>query len=52
MKKCTIGKRHKWDFVKNVNLETRTFTSIHFSRKGLYKCACGETKYAEMNPNG
>lgn len=51
MKKCTIGKRHKWDFVKNVTLERRSFNSIQISKRGLYKCECGAEKYDEMKRN-
>lgn len=51
MKKCTLGKRHKWNFVKNVTIERRSFTSIQISNRGLYKCECGERKYGEMSRN-
>lgn len=52
MKKCTIGVRHKWEFVKNVNVrrETMSFTShnVHISQKGVYKCKCGAKKYGDI----
>lgn len=49
MKPCTKGTRHKWTWVKD-----STVKSIHIgaiggratiSRKGVYKCECGEVKY-------
>lgn len=33
MKKCTLGDRHKWNHIKNV--------------QGLYQCECGAKKYGE-----
>ncbi|WP_421427752.1 hypothetical protein ACOL7R_03375 [Acinetobacter pittii] len=45
MKKCTIGSRHKWEHIKNVQLTTQTSRSISISIKGLYQCACGAKKY-------
>lgn len=45
MKKCTLGNRHKWQFVKNMQITTQTINTATFSLKGLYKCACGATKY-------
>jgi hypothetical protein len=42
---CTKGKRHKWVFVKNVTTKTQTLRSISITRRGVYRCACGERKY-------
>lgn len=47
MKKCTVGTRHKWNFVKNVEVRTQTLHTIRISLKGVYKCECGAKKYAE-----
>lgn len=44
---CTLMRRHKWSFVKNV---TRTYPNgrtVQVSTRGLYKCACGARKYGE-----
>lgn len=45
-KLCTLGPRHSWTFVKNTvgvqrNLEG---TQVRISKRGIYRCACGETK--------
>ncbi|MHA4952210.1 hypothetical protein [Acinetobacter pittii] len=48
MKKCTLGSRHKWEHVKNVQLQTQTSRTVTLSLKGLYKCACGAKKYGFM----
>lgn len=48
MKKCSIGKRHKWEHFKNVRVQTQTTRTISISLKGLYKCACGAQKYGFM----
>lgn len=45
MNKCTVGQKHKWEFVKNVVVRTKTLRTIHLSNRGIYKCACGERKY-------
>ena len=45
MKKCTVGKRHKWEFVRNVSEASFGCFHASFSLKGLYKCACGATKH-------
>lgn len=48
MKKCTLGSRHKWQYVKNVQLQTQTARTVTLSLKGLYTCACGAKKYGFM----
>lgn len=52
MKKCTLGPRHKWDFVKNVTVRSENISmnrhSIHIGQKGAYKCACGAKKYGDI----
>lgn len=42
---CTLGKRHKWQFVRNVKFAQVSMQSTSLSIRGLYKCACGETKH-------
>jgi len=44
MKKCTNGTRHKWTFVKNVTIRQESLSTIQLSKRGFYKCACGEGK--------
>lgn len=50
-KKCTKGPRHKWDWVKDRTVKSGSFgmggTTVHISRKGIYKCECGELKYGK-----
>jgi len=48
MKKCTLGSRHKWEYIKNVQVHTQTSRTFSISLKGLYKCACGQKKYGFM----
>lgn len=44
MKPCTLGKRHKWEFVRNRVVTYKNARSTVLSMRGLYRCACGETK--------
>lgn len=46
--KCTLGNRHKWEHIKNVQLQTQTVRTVSISLKGLYKCKCGAKKYGFM----
>lgn len=52
---CTNGPRHKWEFVKNVNVGSMSVTARgtvgRFSLKGLYRCACGAKKHGQFNHN-
>ena len=51
MKSCTIGKRHKWSFVKN---QVRTVYSGNFARirkVGIYSCECGQRKIGQPDIN-
>lgn len=54
-KPCTLGPRHTWAFVKNASVGSLTPTSRgsfgRFTLKGLYRCACGATKYGAHDPN-
>ncbi|MCY1356893.1 hypothetical protein D9M69_433590 [compost metagenome] len=47
MRPCRVGKRHKWSFVKNVIKQVGSARSFHISKRGFYRCECGETKYGE-----
>jgi hypothetical protein len=54
-KPCTQGPRHTWTFVKNASVGSLTHTARgsvgRFTLKGLYRCACGATKYGAHDPN-
>lgn len=57
IKSCaSTGAKHSWSFVKNVSVGSMQITSRgstgRFSLKGLYRCACGQTKYGRFDPNG
>lgn len=49
IKDCTLGAKHKWEFVKNVTFISQSCgpsgTKAHIRFRGKYKCACGEVKY-------
>lgn len=47
MKKCTVGSRHKWAFVKNVETKTMTLNTVRFTMRGVYRCECGAKKYGD-----
>jgi len=53
---CTIGPRHKWVWVKNVNVWRFKVTAFGkhgcFSLRGLYECQCGQRKHGLFDPNG
>lgn len=55
-KPCTEGQRHKWEWVKNINVGSLSITSRgtsgSFTLKGLYRCRCGSKKHGQSNPNG
>lgn len=48
-KPCTLGPRHKWEFVRNKTFTTATLHTRTLSVRGVYKCACGAKKIGEMN---
>ena len=56
IKPCTIGPRHRWEWIKNISVgslvHTRRGTLGKFTLKGLYKCQCGHKKYGQPNHNG
>ena len=45
MKKCTVGDRHKWKWVRNETQVIVLTNSTRLSLKGFYTCECGEYKY-------
>ncbi|HCA5292472.1 TPA: hypothetical protein ACRZR3_001257 [Acinetobacter baumannii] len=47
MKKCTLGNRHKWNHIKNVQRQSINGRSVRISLQGLYQCECGAKKYGE-----
>ena len=47
MKPCTVGKRHKWAFVKNTVTRSETLRSVSLTTRGVYKCECGAKKYGQ-----
>ncbi len=48
---CSVGKRHKWEFVKNVILTTHGIRTASISQRGLYRCECGARKHGQMDMN-
>lgn len=44
-KKCVLSAKHKWEWAKDVTNVTMSITNKgttrKFSRRGVYKCACG-----------
>lgn len=50
-KACTLAKRHKWTFIKNVTRRYQNGSTVQFSRRGAYRCECGAVKYAEPDIN-
>lgn len=55
-KPCTLGPKHKWQWVKNVTIKSVTITSrgssMRISLRGHYKCECGADRIGKDNPNG
>ena len=53
-KLCTIGPKHKWQWVKNVTINKLTIgprgSSMHVSLRGIYKCECGADRIGRDNP--
>ena len=47
MKPCTLGKRHRWQFVKNAIQVTNGVRTAKVSQRGIYRCECGSRKYGE-----
>lgn len=45
--KCTIGKRHKWAWVKDKVVTSGGPSQYRISQRGIYRCECGARKYGE-----
>lgn len=45
--KFTLGNRHKWNHIKNVQRQSINGRSVRISLQGLYQCECGAKKYGE-----
>ncbi|WP_176461557.1 hypothetical protein [Pseudomonas aeruginosa] len=41
MKPCTLGKRHSWTFVRNVVTSHLSGRVGRITKRGLYRCECG-----------
>lgn len=56
LKPCTVGPKHSWAFVRNVEVGSVTVgrhgSVGRFSLKGLYRCQCGAVKHGNFDPNG
>lgn len=46
-KQCTVGTRHKWQFVKNTTNALAGGRGISFSLRGIYHCECGQKKLGD-----
>ena len=43
-----MAKRHAWVWVKDRTVKSSTMGGmVRIARKGIYRCACGETKYGD-----
>lgn len=45
MRACTIGKRHRWIFAKNVITHYQHGGTVRISERGAYHCECGAFKH-------
>lgn len=51
-KPCTIGPRHKWEWVRNITVSSHAGGGcLLLSSKGRYKCQCGAVKVGAPNHN-
>lgn len=58
-KPCTLptakAEKHAWAFDRNVKIGSMTVTGrgtrAHLAVRGLYRCACGETRIGKTNIN-
>lgn len=46
-KKCTLGIKHKWEFIENITNPSIIGSSATLTLCGKYRCACGEVKYGK-----
>ena len=45
-KACTNGQKHKWEWKQDVTLKTYPRPGyVNLSRKGVFLCQCGATRY-------
>lgn len=51
MKPCTLAKRHRWTFLKNVVTSNQNGRTVSFHSRGLYRCECGARKYGTQDMN-
>ena len=47
VKDCTLGQKHKWAWIKNVNKTEITTQWTRFNLKGQYRCLCGSQKIGQ-----
>lgn len=52
MKKCTLGARHQWKWLKNATNSQVGGRGSSFSLRGVYRCDCGAKKVDSPNLNG
>lgn len=48
MRPCKLGKRHAWKFVGVVQTTRYGVRTATISRRGKYRCECGEEKYGNV----
>ncbi len=46
-KPCSLGPRHKWQLIRNQIVQSGGPTTVRISKRGIYRCDCGETKQGE-----
>lgn len=55
-KPCTLAPKHKWEFVRNVELVKASYgptgSRVQISYRGQYKCACGEKRLGQSQSAG
>ncbi len=51
MKPCSLAKRHRWIFLRNVTTSHQNGRTVSFHRKGLYRCECGARKHGAYDIN-
>lgn len=55
-KPCTLGPKHKWEFVKNFSSTKSVFNGrgsfATMTLRGYYKCLCGQDRIGQANSNG
>lgn len=46
-KPCSLGPRHKWQLIRNQIVQSGGPITVRISKRGIYRCNCGETKQGE-----